>query len=366
MIAYPLKQMNLQQAIEKQFKIVETITHFFKDNSIFSLGDLGIHPTFHKPETTHKVEQVYAALFGVPACQMIVGSGTQAIRYALMANVDAGHKIFVHSAPIYPTTATTLASMHLTPMVCDFHQNTEIENTIQQNPDVKVALLQHSRQKMDDRYDLETVIQIFKRKGIKTIVDDNYVVNKVEKIGVELGADVSTFSCFKMLGPEDIGCVLGDAASIARIQQFNYSGGSQVQGWQSMEALRQLIYTPVAFAIQAEVVENVCERLSHHEIPEVVEAIVSNSQSKNILVRLSTPIAPKVILKSIAFGATNCPVGAESKYEFVPMFYKLSGTFLANAPELLDYTIRINPMRAGADTVINILKNAIAAVQQDR
>lgn len=366
MIAYPLKQMTLEQAIVKQFKIVETITFFFKDNSIFNLGDLGIHPKFHKPETTYKVEQVYAALFGAKACQMIVGSGTQAIRYALMANVKAGHKLFVHSAPIYPTTNTTLESMHLTPIACDFHLPDAIETAIANNPNVKVALLQHSRQKMDDHYDLASVIQVFKRHGIKTIVDDNYVVNKVEKIGVELGADVSTFSCFKMLGPEDVGCVIGDINTIEQITHFNYSGGSQVQGWQAMEALRQMIYTPVAFAIQSKVVDIVCDRLSNkNEIPEVYQAIVSNSQSKNILVRLSTPIAPKVILKSIQFGATNCPVGAESKYEFVPMFYKLSGTFLANEPELLNYTIRINPMRAGADTVINILKKSIAAVKAE-
>ncbi|GBU09231.1 hypothetical protein AwWohl_03690 [Gammaproteobacteria bacterium] len=365
MQAYPLAQITLEQAIAKQFKIVDTIAHFFKDNSIFNLGDVGIHPIFKKPKTTHKVEQVYAALFNACACQMIVGSGTQAIRYALMANVAAGSALFVHNAPIYPTTATTINSMNLTAISCDFHDNDNIKSIIIANPKVKVALLQHSRQKMDDKYDLATVIKVFKEHGIKTIVDDNYVVNKVDKIGIELGADVSTFSCFKMLGPEDIGCVIGDHATIDKIKEFNYSGGSQVQGWQAMEALRQIIYTPVAFAIQSSVVDAVCARLSNGEIPEVSEAIISNSQSKNILVKLSSPIAAQVILKSIEFGATNCPVGAESKYEFMPMFYKLSGTFLANDPSLLEYTIRINPMRAGADTVINILKQAIDLAQKD-
>lgn len=361
MQAYPLTQIDLNQAIEKQFKIVDIITQHFSDNSIFNLGDLGLHPQFKKPETTYKVEAVYAQLFSAQACQMIVGSGTQALRYALMANIAAGHKIFVHHAPIYPTTKTTLESMNIETISCDFHHTADINLAIRQHPDIKVALLQHSRQKMDDAYDLATVIASFKKQGIKTIVDDNYVVNKVAKIGVELGADISAFSCFKMLGPEDIGCILGDQTSIDKIKSFNYSGGSQVQGWQAMEALRQMIYTPVAFAIQSQVVDQVCARLMQGEVAEVAEAIVSNSQSKNILIRLKSPIAPQVITQSIKFGAVNYPVGAESKYEFVPMFYKLSGTFLAQEPELLAYTIRINPMRAGADTVINILCSAIQA-----
>jgi len=44
------------------------------------------------------------------------------------------------------------------------------------------------------------------------------------------------------------------------------------------------------------------------------------------------------------------------------MFYQVSGTFRAANPEATDYMIRINPMRAGADTVIRILQQSVEAV----
>ena len=58
-------------------------------------------------------------------------------------------------------------------------------------------------------------------------------------------------------------------------------------------------------------------------------------------------------------GGLPNPVGAESKYEAVPMFYRVSGTFLKTDPTLEDRMIRINPNRAGADTIIRILKESI-------
>jgi selenocysteine lyase/cysteine desulfurase len=41
------------------------------------------------------------------------------------------------------------------------------------------------------------------------VVDDNYTLFKTPRIGVQLGADISTFSGFKVLGPEGIGVVAG-------------------------------------------------------------------------------------------------------------------------------------------------------------
>ena len=48
---------------------------------------------------------------------------------------------------------------------------------------------------------------------------------------------------------------------IDRIYKMQYSGGSQVQGHEAMEALRGLIYAPVALAIQSEVNEELVRRL---------------------------------------------------------------------------------------------------------
>jgi len=46
------------------------------------------------------------------------------------------------------------------------------------------------------------------------------------------------------------------------------------------------------------------------------------------------------------------------------MFYRVSGTFLKSNPQLEDYMIRINPMRAGADTIIRVLDEAVAKVMK--
>ena len=58
-------------------------------------------------------------------------------------------------------------------------------------------------------------------------------------------------------------------------------------------------------------------------------------------------------------GAAPNPVGAESKYEFVPMFYRVSGTFRKADPTLEGRMIRINPMRSGADTIMRVLQESI-------
>ena len=56
-------------------------------------------------------------------------------------------------------------------------------------------------------------------------------------------------------------------------------------------------------------------------------------------------------------------MGSESKYEIQPLFYRVSGTFLKADPTLADHMIRVNPNRAGADTVIRILRESMEEVQ---
>lgn len=103
--------------------------------------------------------------------------------------------------------------------------------------------------------------------GIPVVTDDNYAALKVDAIGCQAGADLSTFSCFKILGPEGVGAVIGSKELIDRIYKMQYSGGSQVQGHEAMEALRGLIYAPVALAIQSEVNEELVRRLNAGEVP---------------------------------------------------------------------------------------------------
>ena len=99
---------------------------------------------------------------------------------------------------------------------------------------------------------------------------------KVPFIGAELGADLSAFSAFKLLGPEGVGIIVGKAKYIDLIDQQNYSGGGKVQGWQAMEILRSLVYTPVALAIQAEENDKLVTTLKNSNIPEIKDVFLAN------------------------------------------------------------------------------------------
>ena len=62
------------------------------------------------------------------------------------------------------------------------------------------------------------------------------------------------------------------------------------------------------------------------------------------------------------FGAAPYPVGSNSRYEIAPLFYRMSSSALDDAPELADWAVRINPMRAGADLVVDILRRSLAGL----
>jgi len=64
-------------------------------------------------------------------------------------------------------------------------------------------------------------------------------------------------------------------------------------------------------------------------------------------------------------GALPYPVGAESKFEVPPLFYRVSGTFLKKIPNCGNTMIRINPNRSGAQTIIRILDEAYKAATAD-
>ena len=81
------------------------------------------------------------------------------------------------------------------------------------------------------------------------------------------------------------------------------------------------------------------------------------------MVEFEEPIAEEVLKEAEKLGAAPNPVGAESRYEIVPMFYRVSGTFRAADPGITKRMIRINPMRSGDDTIIRILKEAMERVR---
>lgn len=357
---YPLVAMSPAQALEKQFLLVDAAAREFSGRELLTRGDLGVTGELGRPVATGKVERVLAAFFGTEDAILLPGAGTGAIRSALSL-LGPGASLLVHRAPVYPTTAVSMRTQGIRTVEADFNDPSAVARALAADrPDG--MLIQHTRQLPGDRYDLEELIGLVRRGAgadFPVIVDDNYAVLKSPRCGAECGAALSCFSCFKLLGPPGVGCVIGRGDMIGRLRRESYSGGLQIQGNEALEVLRGMVYAPVALAVSGQVAEEVCRRLNAGELPGVRHARVANAQSRVVLVELAAGNAPKVIAEAEKLGAAPYPVGAESKYEITPLFYRPSAAFRAADPQAEQTVIRINPMRAGADTVVRILWEAM-------
>lgn len=362
---HPLPAPSLEEARALQFRLVECYCSHFDARQQLS-SDLGVVPGLGRPDTTARVERVLAEFFGTQACALTQGAGTGAIRAMLVAALPAGARLIVHAGPPYATTRNSFSSMGLKLQEIDYNDLDAVRARARDLNDVGWAYVQHPRHDIHDSYDPPTVIAELQAAGHRVLTDENYTVFKVRKLGAELGASASAFSLFKMLGPEGIGCVIGDRDLIEQIHEDNYSGGGQVQGHQALDALRSLIMAPILWAVQAQEVDEVAARLREGAVDGVADARVVNAQDRMILVVLEEPIARQVVEHSGRFGGQNFPVGANSRYEVAPFVYRLSGSNLESRPELADYALRVNPVRAGADLVLSILSRSIQAARAAR
>lgn len=354
---WPLQSLTIEQAVQKQFQLVDIICRHFPGSDFLNTGDLGLVSGLNQPTVTRRVEAVLADFFYAPAAVLVQGAGTGAIRSGLAALLKAGDRLLIHDAPLYPTTAETARQMGLQLIQANFNRSDDVQRVIDlHQPDA--ALIQHTRQKTDDAYVLSEVIQSVNDNGLPSLIDDNYAVLHTDKIGCEYGATLSTFSCFKLFGPPGVGVVVGDEVAVNRVRQSMYSGGSQVQGYQAMEVLRGLVFAPVMHAVQATVSDKLVAELNNGAIPEVKRAFIANAQSRVVLAEFYQPIAEQVLHSAQALGALPWPVGAESKYDIPPLFYRLSGTFRQSDPILEERMIRINPNRSGVETILRILKES--------
>lgn len=367
MESYPLKSLTIEEAQQKQFDLVDCITKHFSGHEILSRGDLGVTSKINRPVTTAKVEKVLADFFHAEDAMLVRGSGTNAIRLGLYTILNRNQKLLIHDAPIYPTTKVSLEMLGIETVSANFNKLDDIEETLASQA-VDGILIQVTRQRLTDSYDLKTLITFFREKYpyLPIITDDNYAVLKTSGLGCEFGADLSCFSTFKLLGPEGIGCIVGKQEWITRLRKDNYSGGGQVQGHEAIDVLKGMIYVPVSQAISANVCEEVKHRINQGEIEEIQSAVIVNAQSKVVVVKMKHPIAREVIDRSHQFGALPNPVGAESQYEFCPLIYRVSGTFRATDPSAEDYLLRINPNRSGASTILNILKKSIESYRSSQ
>jgi hypothetical protein len=350
------KPLSIDEAWAMQYRLVDTIRRHLDGYAQLQAGDYGVYAGLNRPQRTAEVEKILADFFGAEDAALVRGAGTGAIRLSLVATTPPASRVLIHRPPTYPTTMRSLESMGLNLVFTDLNDLNAVADVVQAG-DIASVLIQHTYQSDDDHYVLEDVVRVIHQHApdLPIVVDDNYAAFKIARIGVQQGADISTFSLFKLLGPEGVGLVLGRKAIIDRIHEINYSGGSQVQGPEAMDALRSLIYAPVAHAGAARVIEEILER----GMPGVTMR-KSLIQGVGIVCEFDKPIAEQVAKAAIRHGALPHPVGAESRYEMSPIFYRMSGTFRERFPERAKYMMRIGPMRAGADTVLNILHAAMA------
>jgi hypothetical protein len=263
-----------------------------------------------------------------------------------------------HTTLAPPPTAVTLRGLGVRARQVDFGDRAALERALASG-EFRFAYVQHSRQRLGDFYDPGEVVAMCREAGVGTVVDDNYTVFRVPSSGAAMGADASCFSLFKLHGPEGVGAVVGSGTLVGRVREDNYSGGGQVQGHQALEALRALTHVPVMWSVQSRTGAEVAARLEAGEVPGVAEVRLANVQDRCVVVRLDRPLARGLPELAARYGAAPYPVGACSRYEIAPLFYRMSSSALDDQPALADWTVRINPMRAGADLVVDVLRRAL-------
>ncbi|MCT2590316.1 aminotransferase class V-fold PLP-dependent enzyme [Streptomyces sp. N2-109] len=357
---FPLATVPTADAVAVQHRMLESVTRHFQGPELFA-SDAGVVPGPGRPRTTARVEAALADFFGAEAAALVQGAGTGAIRAALTAVLRPGEPLLIHRAPVYRTTAVTLRGLGVALVEADFNDRAELERALALGAEgrLRYAYVQHTRQRLTDSYDPAEVLAACHAAGVRTLVDDNYAVFRVPRSGSQLGADASCFSLFKLHGPEGVGAVVGTRDLVDAVHRDNYSGGGQVQGTQALEALRALTHVPVMWSLQSQATGEAAERLANGEVPGVAEVRLANVQDRCLLVRLHHPVAQQVPAAAARYGAAPYPVGANSRYEIAPLFYRMSASALDDAPQLADWTVRINPMRAGAGLVLDILGRAL-------
>ena len=358
----PLKSISMEQSISNQYRFVDIMHRHFDGYEALEAGDYGCVLGLGRPRRTAEVEKVIAEYFHAEDCILVRGAGTGAIRAILFGAVKRGSKVLIHDASMYVTTQISLEGLGAELIRADFNDFETVRKAVVSGVDL--VYIQRTRQQMSDSYDTIELIENIRKLNSEVciVVDENYAVFKVDQLACEAGADLSTFSCFKVMGIPGVGCVVGKKKYIDRLREHNYSGGGQVQGPEATEIMRSLVNVHVLLGVQNIAVEEICRRLNENEVNHVRKAVKANIEERILLVQLDLPIAKQVMEEASKLGALPYPVGSESRFEMHTMFYRVSRTMMEKHPIFANYVIRINPMRAGADTVLRILDESIKNV----
>jgi hypothetical protein len=360
--APPRAVLTLEEAAAWQERFVAIVArHFTGDPGLLGGGDVGMDPELGRPVATASTERVLAEAFEAEDCVLLRGAGTGAVRLALFAAIRPGATILAHVAPTYLTTRLTLDAMGVRIVTADFDDERAIVASIAQaRPDA--VLVQHMRPRLEDRYEVDAVVRVARSAdpGLAVVCDDNYAALKVHRIGVQLGADLSAFSLFKVGAPEGLGCIVGRSGLVESTRQYMLSGGSQVQGPEAIAVIRALARAALPMAHQAVVTRAVAARLSAGEVAGVRRAYSVNTPETTVMVELEQPRAEAVRRVVASLGAAIRPVGMESYHEVVPAFLRPSKSMIEQAPGIEHHVLRISAMRGGADLVIDLLRKGMA------
>lgn len=354
--------MTVEDAIGHQHRFVDALLRHTDGSRMMSVGDLGYGFSGHdRPAQTVALERALADLFAGEDAVLVWGAGTGAIRAMLTAALPVDSTLLVHRAPTYKSTVATLEGMAVRRERCDMNDTQSLSAALEASPDA--VLIQHSPQSLTDTYSIEEVVRQCAAADGLTLVDDNYSAFRAHRIGVELGADASAFSLFKVGGPPGIGCVVGTADLIAGVRKLANSGGSTIQGHIATEATTALTTASVRLAVQGEVVDDVCAWVHANaaRVPLIESAEPADVNERSVLIRLREPVARDVVKAAVELGAAPYPVGGESRYEIAPLFYRLASTFVADDPTLIDTSFRVNPNRASAPHVVDLLERSLGA-----
>lgn len=327
--------------------------------SLFT-ADAGVVPDTGRPHTTAAVERVIAAAFGAQAACLVQGAGTGAIRAALSAGPWScdDRRLLIHAAPLYPTTAVTLRNAMVDTVLVDFEDEAALAAALAATDTPTWVYVQHTRQRLRDKHDPMAIVDLAVTHGHRVIVDENYAAVRTPTLGCAHGADASAFSLFKLHGPPGVGVVCGSSELVAKMHEQNYSGGGQVQGPQALQALQRLVTAPVLWAEQSRQCELLAAELNSGAVPAIKAATMANAQDLCVLALLATPCEQWVRSRAVELGAAPYPVGSNSFFELAPLVYRLSNTVLRDRPDLDGWVLRINPMRASAAHIIDILRHA--------
>lgn len=366
------EHMTLDQAIQMQYELVEAIQTVM-GSDIYLTEDYGQVRQLAtvgfggggRPWATARAEKALALFFGAEDAVLVHGAGTGSIRAAVNIGMPAGGSVVLHSAHPYKTTLPIMEQMGLRLHQVNYN-NAQLTKESMKSTQPDGVYIQHVPQTLGDNHEISDIILMSRQFSphSKIIVDDNYAVMRSRKIGVQLGADLSAFSLFKLLSPVPIGCVLGSESDVSKIRRSYSSAGTQVQGPSAMQALRMLVFAPVALALQnstvLEVSYQINQLVAKGNFPLILEAVAAQPGIRCSVLVFNKPVAEAFVRSAWRNGSPSQSVGEEAQPEVLPLFTYLTSTFLKDMPGLEKYAIRINPMRGGSGTILKIITAAFS------